>query len=228
MIEEPPLLRIKQNWTRPDPALLARFTGALTGHVCDAQGGAGAILGPMPLPGLPVGFAGPAITVDAGPADVLAPLAAMRQAKPGDVMVLATGGHMGCAAMGDMLAGMARNAGIIAVITDGPMRDLAGLQEVGLPLFAMGLNPNSPFGSGPGKVGFPVHIGGQRVASGDIIVADSDGAVVVDQTRLSATADALDHVRALESGLEAQVKDGLAVVPQIEELIAAGRVVFED
>ena len=135
MIEEPPLLRIKSAWDRPAPTLRTRFDGALSGHICDARGGTGAILGPMPLPGLPTGFCGPAITVEAGPADVLASLAAMRQAQPGDVLVIATGGHMGCAAIGDMLTGMARNAGIIAVVTDGPVRDLEGLHEVGIPVY---------------------------------------------------------------------------------------------
>ncbi|MGB0440016.1 MAG: RraA family protein, partial [Paracoccaceae bacterium] len=119
MIEEPPLLRIKTDTPRPDSALTARFDGALTGHVCDAQGGSGALVGLTPLPGLPVTFAGPALTVDAGPGDVLATLAALKQLRSGDVLVVATGGHMGCAALGDMVAGMARNAGAVAIVTDG-------------------------------------------------------------------------------------------------------------
>ena len=198
MIEEPPLLRIltapKRN--RPTPQQIAAFRDVPSGNICDAMGGNGALdMAIKPLPGLPERFCGPALTADNGPADILGLAGALEEAMPGDVIVNAVDGWQGCAALGDMVVGMAKNGGVAALVTDGPARDLAGIVPHGLPVFATGLNPNSPYGKGPGKVGYPVHIGGRRVASGDIVVGDRDGVVVV-------PFDEIDRIIGLELGAD--------------------------
>jgi 4-hydroxy-4-methyl-2-oxoglutarate aldolase len=43
MIEDPPLLQIRRNFKRPEPALLQRFAGVPTEHVADAMDGRGAL-----------------------------------------------------------------------------------------------------------------------------------------------------------------------------------------
>ena len=48
---------------------------------------------------------------------------------------------------------MAKNAGIVACVTDGLVRDIEGINQVGMPTFAQGLSPNSPFKDGPGEIG---------------------------------------------------------------------------
>ena len=70
---------------------------------------------------------------------------------------------------------MLRNCGGAALITDGPVRDYAGIVRSKLPVWCNGLNPASPYTNGPGFVGSPAQIGGQTVRSGDIVVADQDG-----------------------------------------------------
>ncbi len=51
---------------------------------------------------------------------------------------------MGAAVTGDLLIGVARNRGAAGFVTDGLVRDLDDLETVGLPVFAMGVTPNSP------------------------------------------------------------------------------------
>ena len=46
-------------------------------------------------------IAGPALTADCGPADILATLAALNFIAPGDILVSAFSGHQGCAAVGE-------------------------------------------------------------------------------------------------------------------------------
>jgi len=226
MIEEPPLLQILSAPKRnaPSPAQLDAFRDVPTGNICDAMGGSGALdMAIKPLPGLPDRFCGPALTADNGPADILALAGALSEAAPGDVIVNAVDGWQGCAALGDMVVGMARNGGVAALVSDGPARDLAGILPHGIPVFATGLNPNSPFGKGPGKVGYPVHIGGRRVASGDIVVGDRDGVVVVPFEEIDQVIKALEAVQTAEAALEARVRDGLSELDAFADILSGSQ-----
>ena len=91
------------------------------------------------------------------------------------------------------------------------MREIAGVFAVGLPVFCTGINPDSPTGLGPSSVGLPVTIGGTIVYPGDIAVADSDGVVIVPQTKLDMIIDKLVEVRAAEAEMERKVGSGLEV-----------------
>ena len=103
-----------------------------------------------------IDFCGVALPCHAGPADNLAVFAALQVIEPGDVVVAAADGFRGTAVTGDLLLGMARNLGAVAFVTDGCVRDIAGIEAVGLPCFATGVTPNSPARNGPGTVGLPV------------------------------------------------------------------------
>jgi len=167
---------------------------------------------------------GVAVTCDCGPADNLALFGALSIAGRGDVLVAATDSFTGTAVTGDLLLGMARNKGVIGFVTDGLVRDLPGILDVGLPCFAAGLTPNSPARAGPGTVGLPIVVGGVAVSSGDIIVADADGVVVVPLARAEATVSALAGVRAAEAALDRRVREGLEVPDFVTGILASDRV----
>ena len=144
MLEQPPLLTVRRRFERPAPELVAAFARAESAQVADAQGGGGALDGRIQaLPAIPFErtIAGPALTCETGPADVLAALAALDVSRPGDVLLIATGGWTGTASIGDLFAGAARNAGIAAIVTDGAVRDVDGLARAGVPVFSAGLTP---------------------------------------------------------------------------------------
>ncbi|TCO71939.1 RraA family protein [Rhodovulum euryhalinum] len=232
MIEEPPILTIRPPKRRPSAAQIAAFQGVPTGFVCDAMEGRGALSPAIaPLGGgrdIDCRAAGPALTALNRPSDILATLAALDHVQPGDIVVAAFGGFQGCAALGDLVTGMMKNAGAAGVVTDGPMRDYAGLVQVGLPAWCTGLNPNSPFATGPGEVGGPVEIGGRTVETGDMIVADRDGVVVVPFARIDAVIARLAEVGRLEAETEARVAAGARQLVDIGAMIADGRAVVLD
>jgi len=58
-------------------------------------------------------------------------------------MVIATGAAEGFSVIGDLVVGMMRNCGIVAVVTDGLVRDVAGIREAGIPVHARGVSPKS-------------------------------------------------------------------------------------
>ncbi|MCG6902064.1 MAG: RraA family protein [Rhodobacter sp.] len=232
MIEEPPLLTIKRASRRPTAQQIAAFQDVPTSFVVDAMYGAGS-LSPAIKPvgdGLDIACqaSGPALTVDCGPADILALLGALESIRAGDIVISAFHGHQGCAAAGDRVAAMMKNCGAAGFVTDGPVRDYAGIVEVGLPVWCTGLNPGSPYSKGPGTVGFPVQIGGREVETGDMIVADRDGVVVVPFEHLDQVIGMLAKVRALETELEKELNNGLRTPQAIVELLAGDQAKYVD
>lgn len=225
MIDDPPLLTILRDRPRPDPALVAALKGAQTGHVIDAMDGAGAMVAAIkPVEPAQAAFVGVALPCQTGPGDNLAVMAALALAQAGDVIVAAADGFMGSAIIGDNVAWMARNGGVAALVTDGAVRDAAGIREIGLPLFAAAITPNSCARSGPGRVGLPVVCGGVAVAAGDVLVGDADGVVVVPAALLPAVVERLAWVRAAELALQQRIADGLTRLDAIAALLASDRV----
>lgn len=225
MIKDPPLLTIRRNFPRPQPEELAAFANVMTGYVVDAMEGRGALDHRIkPLTPMPSVLVGTAITCHCGPADNLALFAALAVAKPGDILVAATDGFTGTSIAGDLLMGMARNRGLLGLVTDGLARDLAGILGVGLPVYCAGLTPNSPARNGPGTVGLPVVMGGVAIASGDIVLADNDGVVVIPHQEASAVIGRLSGIRTAEAALEAKVKAGLEIPDFIQAVLASDRV----
>ena len=232
MIEAPPTLTIKKTLRRPSEAQIAAFQGVSTGYVEDAlMGGAALSSTIQPIGGgrdISCVAAGPALTADCGAGDVLAALAALKFIRAGDVVVAAFAGHGGCAAAGDRLVGMAKNCGAAGFVTDGPVRDYQGIVRVGLPVWCTGLTPASPHSTGPGSVGFPVQVGGQEVETGDMIVADRDGVVVVPFEKIEEVIASLENITQLEKALDEEIEQGLKVPVSIEELLAGDETAYRD
>jgi len=228
MIKDPPLLTLRRDFPRPSAAVMKAFAGVPTGYVVDAMGGRGGLdyrikpLAPQNTPLL-----GIAMTCHCGPADNLALFGAMAIAQAGDILVAATDAFTATSVTGDLLLGMAKNKRVGGFVTDGLVRDLAGILSVGLPTYCAGVTPNSPARNGPGTVGHPIVVGGVAVASGDIIIGDLDGIVVVPQAQAAAVLAKLADVRAAEAALEAKVKAGLQVPDFVQAILDSDRVVTE-
>jgi 4-hydroxy-4-methyl-2-oxoglutarate aldolase len=209
MIENPPVLTIHRGHRRPDRGLLEAFRGAQTSHLADAMEGRGAVDWRIkPLDPANANFVGPALTAHAYPADIFGMVGAALEAQAGDVIMCANEHYTGTAVVGDLAAGMMHNKGVAAFVTDGLARDRAGIVAAGLPLFAMGISPNSPASTGPGQVGAPIVLGGVLVCSGDIVVGDADGVVVIALDQAEHVLARLRAVQAAEKAAEEAVRAG--------------------
>ncbi len=225
MIKDPPLLTIRRDFPRPSPQDVAAFAGVPTGYAVDAMNGRGGLdhrIKPL-APSASV-MVGVAITCDCGPADNLALFGALALAQPGDILVAATDGFTATAVTGDLLMGMAKNRGLKGLVTDGLVRDVVGILGVGLPVYCAGITPNSPVRNGPGTVGLPVVLGGAAIESGDLVIGDRDGVVIVPRARIGAVLERLAAVRTAEAALEAKVKAGLEVPDFVEAILNSDRV----
>ena len=77
-------------------------------------------------------------------------------------------------------------------------------------------------------MGLPITAGGVPVATGDLILGDADGVVVVSQARLAEVGSLLAAVRAAEQAAEAKVRAGATTMPDISELLDSDGVRWVD
>ena len=223
-----PRLTAPRNIARANAEDIDAFRDVPVGNIVDALGRSGALAAPIRPVTSAARICGPALPVDAGPRDNLAPWAALRLAVAGDVLMISTGSHLAASVCGDLMVGMARNAGCVAVVTDGAVRDLAGIEAVGIPVYAAGVSPNSPQKNGPGSVGLAVVLGGVTVAAGDIVCGDGDGVVVIPSARIAEAREALIAVRKKEAEMEADVARGEKVPAWLRDVAPEALFSFVD
>lgn len=127
-------------------------------------------------------FAGRAFTVKTAVGDNLAVLKAIREAKPGDVVIVDVKGDRYRAVAGDFVAGMAQTMGISALVVDGVIRDIVAIKELDFPVFSRGTTVASSGKAGTGEINVPISCGGVSIQPGDIIVGDADGVIAIPQS----------------------------------------------
>jgi regulator of RNase E activity RraA len=103
------------------------------------------------------------------------------EASPGDFLVITAPAGPPFAVFGGMMALKASLRGVTGVVTDGLTRDVAEIIDHNLPTWAAGITPiaGGYGGYSIAQVNEPVNCGGIEVLAGDLIVADSDGVVVI-------------------------------------------------
>jgi len=127
-------------------------------------------------------FAGRALTVKMPVGDNLAVLRAIREAQPGDIIVVDAKGDQYRAIAGDFVVGMAQTLGVGAIVVDGVIRDIEGIKKLNFPVFSRGTAVAASGKAGVGEINVPISCGGTAVNPGDIIAGDADGVVVIPQS----------------------------------------------
>lgn len=229
MIEESPILKLQRNFTRPTKTDVDALRDTPTGFIVDSMDGRGALHHAIkPLLSLKKPIVGIAVTCECGPADNLGVLGALDIAQAGDIIVASTDSHMCTAVIGDLVLEMMKNKGVTGFVTDGLARDLDGIERVALPIFCKGITPNSPSRNGPATAGFPVNLDATHIRSGDVIVADRDGIVVVPAEQLKQVCERLEDIKRAEASLLQAVESGLTVPAFYSALVDAGKVIEVD
>ncbi len=114
---------------------------------------------------------------------------------------------------GDILCARMKNRDVRGLITDGAMRDLDGIRRTGLPIWCNGIAA-PPSVAGLTFVGWqePIACGGVAIFPGNIIVADSDGAVVIPDPLLDTVLELGPEAELFESWVLAEVMNGRKLV----------------
>jgi 4-hydroxy-4-methyl-2-oxoglutarate aldolase len=172
-----------RNFERVDSAVVQQAAQFPSSILADVAGRRGALSGRIAPLAPTMKFAGTALTVEVRPGDNLMIHAAMAIAKPGDVIVVDGKGDLSSALMGEIMCQQCVALGVAAVVIDGAVRDSVAIRELGLPMYAAGLNPNGPTKFVPGRLNHPISIGGVSVKPGDLIVGDADGVTVIEREK---------------------------------------------
>jgi len=161
-----------------DPGLVREYSGVATSIISDNLGRIPGAVGLLPYHvGGPM--IGTAVTVKTRSGDNLAIHAALRIARPGDVIVVDGGGDTSQALIGEIILAHGESIGIAGFVIDGAIRDVGAIRKSSLPCYARGITHRGPYKNGPGALNVPVSIGGLIVNPGDLIVGDEDGVVAL-------------------------------------------------
>jgi RraA family protein len=171
---------------------------------------------------------GPALTVKCYPGDNLMVHKALDLAEPGDVIVIDASKSDTAAVIGDLVANKARHLGIAGFIVDGLIRDLQGVRECGLPVYAKGVTPFGPLHRGPGEINYPISAGGIVVKPGDIVTAGASGVTVVPKWAAEDILARLEKNRERLAAYVEGVKQGIFSNEWVDSQLNADGCLFND
>jgi regulator of RNase E activity RraA len=158
------------------PELGTMVGRALTVRMSNARGGPGAQDGYWKLWETLDAFEGPAVIV----------------------MADSSGTPARVAYAGEIMARLAQRLGAVGMVTDGALRDLDEVRSIGFHYF-MQYPVVSHANFEVLSVGDPVDIGGERIATGDLLHGDRNGIVVIPDDVLDRLPAAVEAVRAAEA-----------------------------
>jgi regulator of RNase E activity RraA len=178
--------------------------------------------GPMPLAAAAgKRIVGPAFTLRFVPAreDLATPeswssptstRAAIEAMPEGVVAVVDAMGVTDAGVFGDILCARMAKRSVAGLVTDGVIRDIAGVSATGLPVWCRGTAAPASVAALT-FVGWqqPIGCGGVAVFPDDVIVADADGAIVIPQALVAEIAAAADEQERLEAWIMGEVEKGV-------------------
>jgi len=170
---------------------------------------------PAVVPG--VKMAGRALTVWTYPGDWAKPVEAIDVAQPGDVIVIDAGGEPP-AVWGEKATMSCLQRGIKGVVINGAIRDVANIRQMKFPAFASLITPVAGEPKGQGQIDVPIRIGGQYVRTGDWVIGDDDGVVVIPQEKVVEVANRAQSVVEREEREMAEIDRG-STLGRVSELM---------
>jgi regulator of RNase E activity RraA len=138
--------------------------------------------------------------------------AAIEAMPEGCIAVVDAMGTTDAGIFGDILCGRMKKRGVAALVTDGVVRDQVGVLGSGLPVWCQG-TAAPPSVAGLTFVNWqePIACGGVAVYPDDVVIADSDGAVLIPAALVEETAALGQEQERLEAWIVEEVERGASL-----------------
>ena len=199
---------VKRNIVRADKAAVARLSTIGVATIHEAMGRVG-LMKPYLRPIYKgANICGPAVTILLQPGDNWMMHVAAEQLQPGDVAVAACTTDNTDGFFGDLLATSFKARGAVGLIIDGGVRDVAELEKMGFPVFSRAIHAKGCIKATLGSVNIPIVCAGALVFPGDVVIADSDGIVVVPVAMAGQIADTAEKRESFEGEKRARFAAG--------------------
>src|SRR5690606_13823293 len=208
MKREESMQQFNTEFERTPAELVEAFRSLETATVyesSDKQGALDRSIQPI-YPGLKL--CGTALTVQCQPADNLTLHAAIALAQPGEVIVADVAGYQDAGHWGEITTVAAQARGVVGLVINGGVRDIAAIRQRGFPLFAAAVCMKSTVKAVPGRINHPILCGGVRVQPGDLILGDDDGVVVVAREQAASVLTAARRKAEAEAEVMRRVEQG--------------------
>jgi len=193
---------------RPKPELIRKAKDLSTPLVGDVMGRHGAMDYQIKAIREGMKVVGPAVTVRLRPADNLMAHQAIVLARPGDIIVVDTGGNTSNAPFGEIMCTACAKKGIAGLVIDGVIRDIEHLRKMDFPVFAKGFSPNGCDKDGPGTINKTITCGNVIVEPGDLIVGDDNGVAVVPKEQIEQVIEEARTIKSKEANRLKQIDKG--------------------
>lgn len=200
---------VKRQIERADPAAVEKLSRYGVATIHEAMGRIG-LMKPYMRPVWPgAKICGTAVTVLLHAGDNWMMHVAAEQLQPGDVAVAACTTDNDDGFFGDLLATSFKARGARGLVIDGGCRDADELQQMGFPVFSKAIHAKGTIKATIGSVNVPVICAGALVNPGDVVIADTDGVVVVPAAIAMKVADAAEARENLEGEKRAKLAAGV-------------------
>jgi len=198
--------------------LFEAFAKVSTPNISDAMQKRGEMKGLLPRINRKTKMVGRALTVKTADGDWAKPVEAIDRAKKGDVIVIDVGGGP-TAVWGELASWSAKVKGVAGVVIDGAARDIDTILDIGFPVFSRSVTPKAGEPKGHGEIASEIECGGQLVRTGDWIVGDENGVIVIPQEIAVEIANRSLDVLERENRIREEIKRGgtLSSVLELEK-----------
>ena len=196
--------------------LFEAFSRVSTCNISDAFHKQGIIHGLIPYIKSGDRMVGRALTVQTTNGDWAKPVEAIDQAKEGDIIVIDVGGAP-VAVWGELASNSAMMMGVKGVVIDGAIRDIDDIKALNFPAFARTAVPNAGEPKGYGGIGIEITVGGQTVRTGDWIIGDESGLIVVPKEKAVEVANRALAVHENEDRTREEIRRG-STLSKVNEL----------